>query len=183
MIIVEHYTQRLEPRGIHLGASVVLPSATGEHHYVWCKGEPTPPPKYHSYVMFEGILTLFDETNPGHCSRPICREIETPAITPVAQRTAPPPSKYGDHTLPDGTRKITLPPVEWPPRPEARSIEGITTMKTKSYSAARVRSASFNDETNTIDIVWSTGSDVCASTTLAGTFIERPSHGRRQCSA
>lgn len=46
-------------------------------------------------------------------------------------------------------------------------------MKTKSYSAARVRSASFNDETNTVDIVWSTGSDVLRVDDFGDTYIER----------
>jgi hypothetical protein len=44
---------------------------------------------------------------------------QMPPQAPVAQRTAAPPSKYGERTLPDGSRKITLPPNEWPPRPES----------------------------------------------------------------
>jgi phage head maturation protease len=36
-------------------------------------------------------------------------------------------------------------------------------MKTRNYSPARVRSASYNEEANTIDIVWSTGADVLRS--------------------
>ena len=68
--------------------------------------------------MFEGILTLFDETNPAHVAARAA-EKSKPAIAPIAQRTAPPQPQYGDITLPSGERKIVLPPVEWPPRQDA----------------------------------------------------------------
>jgi HK97 family phage prohead protease len=45
-------------------------------------------------------------------------------------------------------------------------------MKTKNYSPAHVRSASFDEEANTVDIVWSTGADVLRED-YDGPFIER----------
>ena len=45
-------------------------------------------------------------------------------------------------------------------------------MKSKSYGAAQIRSASFNEDTNTIDIVWSTGADVVRDD-YDGQYIER----------
>ncbi|MEJ0051577.1 MAG: HK97 family phage prohead protease [Methylovirgula sp.] len=44
---------------------------------------------------------------------------------------------------------------------------------TKSYSPARVRSASFDESDNTIDIVWSTGSDVVRTDDFGDSFVER----------
>jgi hypothetical protein len=112
-----HYAQRLDVRGLRIGERVVLVDASTEYGYLWCKGEPTPPPKYPSYVMFEGVLTLFDETNPAHVAA-LAAEKSKPAIAPVAQRTAPQP-KYGERELPDGSRRFVAPPVEWPPRQNA----------------------------------------------------------------
>jgi HK97 family phage prohead protease len=46
-------------------------------------------------------------------------------------------------------------------------------MKPKNYSAARIRSASFNEQANTIDIVWSTGADVLREDEFGTQYIER----------
>ena len=99
----EHYAQRIDVPGLRISDVVVLPSATGEHHYVWCKGESAPQPQKHpGWVTFEGVLTPFDETIlPAYAAR--AAEKSKPAIMPVAQRTAPQP-KYGERELPDGIR-------------------------------------------------------------------------------
>lgn len=46
-------------------------------------------------------------------------------------------------------------------------------MKNKSYSPARVRSASFNENDNTIELIWSSGADVLRFDEYGGAFIER----------
>jgi HK97 family phage prohead protease len=43
----------------------------------------------------------------------------------------------------------------------------------KSYSPARVRSASFNERANTIEVIWSTGSDVLRYDDYGNEIIER----------
>ncbi len=46
-------------------------------------------------------------------------------------------------------------------------------MKNKSYGAARVRSASYNEQDNTVDIVWTTGADVVRVDYDGQQYIER----------
>ncbi len=46
-------------------------------------------------------------------------------------------------------------------------------VKPKTHSAAHVRSASFDENANTIDIVWSTGSAVTRTDDLGDSFVER----------
>jgi HK97 family phage prohead protease len=51
-------------------------------------------------------------------------------------------------------------------------------LKNKSYSPARMRSASYNKEDNTIEVIWSAGGDV-AREDYEGPFIERLSMDRK----
>ena len=46
-------------------------------------------------------------------------------------------------------------------------------MKDRKYTAARVRSASFDADANTIDIIWSTGADVLRQDWNGSEYIER----------
>ena len=46
-------------------------------------------------------------------------------------------------------------------------------MKTKNYSAARVRSASYNEELNSIEVVWAAGADVERYDDYGNVFVER----------
>jgi hypothetical protein len=102
---VEHYTERLDVDGLRIGDVVVLPRQSSEGGYIWCKGEPAPQPRKHpGWVTFDGVLTPFDETNHAHVAARAA-EKSKPAITPVAQRSAPPPTKYGEHL--DARNQIT----------------------------------------------------------------------------
>jgi hypothetical protein len=117
---LEHYTLRIEPRGILLGANVVLPHPTAAYEYIWSHGEPAPrPPKEPERVWVGNILTYYDASNPDHVAARTAEQSK-PAITPVARRPAPQESsKFGERILEDGSRRITLPPNEWPPRAES----------------------------------------------------------------
>ncbi|QAY95104.1 hypothetical protein CWB41_04650 [Methylovirgula ligni] len=80
------YSPLFDVRGLYIGGCVVLPSAHDEHGYIWSRGEPEPEDA---------------ETTP------------TPA-TPFMPRARPlAGEKLSGRTLPDGTRRITLPPSDW----------------------------------------------------------------------
>ncbi len=111
------YAHRLDSYGLRIGGSVVLPAAIDGAGFIWNHGEPPPPPKpYIPQPVFANGRWIFsgDEEYAAAVAAK-----SRPSITPVSHQPAPQEAqKYGERTLPDGTRKITLPPNEWPPKPD-----------------------------------------------------------------
>lgn len=94
--------------GLRIKESVVLPAATKDGDYVWCRGEPAPrPPKSPGYVTVDGIMVQFDASNSAHVA---ARAAEKP--TPVRTHHQP----VGPQVLGNGPRKFTMPACEWPPK-------------------------------------------------------------------
>ncbi len=86
------YSSWFDVAGLRIAASVVLPDLVAEDGYIWPQDEPA-----------SGAI---DKSQPT-------------IVHPVPKSTLQAVRQYGEHALPDGSRKIILPPNEWPPRPDS----------------------------------------------------------------
>lgn len=106
---------------IYRGAA--LPAATKDGPKFWWRPDYygfdplNPPPPHHSpgHILIDGVCVLFDEANPAHITARHARP--SMAQPPASKPASRPVSEFGERTLPDGTRKIALPPNQWPPKP------------------------------------------------------------------
>lgn len=103
---------------LRIHESVVLPAAPRGSDDIWCRGPVEPRKPIVGNILVDGIYQQFDASNPGHLAA--LTEKPAPSIVNAHQ-----PSRQSTHKhekiLTDGSRKVSLPPVEWPPRPESEA--------------------------------------------------------------
>jgi hypothetical protein len=118
--------REIDTHALSIHLSVELPASTPDGERFWYRpdgfgyGPLNPRPALQIFrqpVFANGRWILSDDD--GYEAAVAAEKSKPTALAPVAQRTAPPPSKYGERLHEDGSRKITLPPVEWPPRNQA----------------------------------------------------------------
>jgi hypothetical protein len=116
--------RRIEAHALRIEASVKLPAATEDGEDFWWHDfygrSPLnpPPPRSPGSVLVDGACVMFDPANPAHVA---ARDAKPSTPQPVAQREVPTPPRYGERTLPDGSRKFVMPPCEFgktEPQPE-----------------------------------------------------------------
>jgi hypothetical protein len=116
----------IDTHAFSINLGVELPAATADGVKFWYRPDgfgysplnpPPPPTPYRPQPVFANGRWIFCDDEEYHAGA--AAEKSKPAIMPVAQRSTPPPPKYGERLHEGGSRAIKLPPVEWPPRPES----------------------------------------------------------------
>lgn len=118
--------RRIGAYALEIHRGVELPAATKDGpKFWWRSGDWTPgpldppSPPIIKYIEFNGAFVPFDARNPAHLA---VREAKPSTAMPIASKSpSQPVSQFGERTLPDGTRKIKLPPNEWPPKADSAS--------------------------------------------------------------